>query len=711
MNNKEELLNIRDIVVQFRRKGKKNNAVKNVSLDIYKGEVFGLVGESGSGKTTIGRAIVGVQSILDGSIYLEDQLIAGNPTSIYKLNKQIFKSIKEIQVRINAILSLHSELISIIENKLLKDEEPKSSKKISNIIEYFKNKIDLFIHLTSSGLNYLNKIITNFERINRFTTNIGVYIQEVSKELEETIILKNTQTKQTVISIKERFVSGYFSFKEILQILVTWQKETKDKTITKSIPIIEIIKKLKSVSEIFGELNDGYKELIDAEKENLVLSAPLRKRNRALQKYYDLVFIRRKNFFDEATRQLETIKDSNDARELKKYLKDFWTKKNMNLKVCKKIFSYIEKQNASRDKLNSMVGQLKKTLFERQLKDYIVSNRKSDLVKLDNLKKQFKYILNVIKKNVIKDEQAINKYLEWKPDKMLIEGEKKEQVLKFIEYLELPSIDEKVKESFLFRKRTKKEKKMNRKNTQMIFQDPGSSLNDKMSVTEILSEGINNFRFLYNSLQAKQEFVDEYNKRENTSISVKDVKAKDVKKNLILNLMESIGLLPEHLTRYPHEFSGGQKQRIGIARALSLKPKLIVADEPISALDVSIRSQVLNLFKKFKEEYSLTYVFITHDLSVVKYFADRIAVIYQGKIVELASTEELFSNPLHPYTKSLLSAIPIPDPILSKQKTIKVYDAESEHYDYQVDIPYFEEVKKGHFVYANKREIKSMNDA
>ncbi|MDD3383750.1 MAG: ATP-binding cassette domain-containing protein [Bacilli bacterium] len=213
------------------------------------------------------------------------------------------------------------------------------------------------------------------------------------------------------------------------------------------------------------------------------------------------------------------------------------------------------------------------------------------------------------------------------------------------------------------------------RNIQMIFQDPASSLNERATVDYIVSEGLYNFH-LY--------------------------KSEEDRLNKVTKAMESVGLLPEHITRYPHEFSGGQRQRIGIARSIVMEPEFIVADEPISALDVSIRAQVLNLLKQFQVERGLTYLFIAHDLSVVRFISDRIAVIHKGRIVELAESEELFNFPLHPYTHSLMSAIPIPDPILEKKKKLFTYDG-SEH-DYSVDKPSWVEIKPGHFIFANEKE-------
>ena len=210
----------------------------------------------------------------------------------------------------------------------------------------------------------------------------------------------------------------------------------------------------------------------------------------------------------------------------------------------------------------------------------------------------------------------------------------------------------------------------------MIFQDPAASLNERATIEYIISEGLINFHLF-------KDEKDRYHKVE--------------------NIIKEVGLLPEHLTRYPHEFSGGQRQRVGLARSIVMEPEFIIADEPISALDVSIRAQVLNLLKKFQKERGLSYLFIAHDLSIVRFISDRIAVIHKGKIVEIAETEELFRYPLHPYTKSLMSAIPIPDPILEKNKKLFVYD--SSQHDYSVDKPRMEDLGNGHFIYGNEREL------
>lgn len=245
---------------------------------------------------------------------------------------------------------------------------------------------------------------------------------------------------------------------------------------------------------------------------------------------------------------------------------------------------------------------------------------------------------------------------------------------------EKAEIMEKYNEEIRF---AKKDRIMNK--MQMIFQDPIASLDPRMTVHDIIAEGL-----VVRGIRDKK-FIDQE----------------------VYRVLELVGLVPEHASRYPHEFSGGQRQRIGIARAIILNPQLIIADEPISALDVSIQAQVINLLNELRDKMGLTTLFIAHDLSVVKYFSDRIAVMYYGKIVEMASSDELFKNPLHPYTKSLLSAIPLPDPHYEKKRKRIIYNPLIDH-DYSIDKPQMREIKPGHLIYCNETEFelykKNLND-
>lgn len=219
-----------------------------------------------------------------------------------------------------------------------------------------------------------------------------------------------------------------------------------------------------------------------------------------------------------------------------------------------------------------------------------------------------------------------------------------------------------------------------RKTAQMIFQDPQASLNGRMKIRDIIAEGID----IHKLAKTKEE---------------REAKVKE--------LIDLVGLNEDHLSRYPHEFSGGQRQRIGIARALAVNPHFIVADEPISALDVSIQAQVVNLMQKLQYEQGLTYLFIAHDLSMVKYISDRIGVMHWGKLLEVGPADEIYHNPIHPYTKSLLSAIPEPDPERERKRQHLIYDSSIEN-DGESRQMY--EIRPGHFVYATEAEAKNYKE-
>ena len=237
---------------------------------------------------------------------------------------------------------------------------------------------------------------------------------------------------------------------------------------------------------------------------------------------------------------------------------------------------------------------------------------------------------------------------------------------------ERPALEKEYRERLRVAKRERITNKI-----QMIFQDPIASLNPRMTVRDTIAEGL-----IIKGIRDKK-YIDEQ----------------------VYKMLDLVGLVPEHAGRYPHEFSGGQRQRIGIARAIIMQPELIIADEPISALDVSIQAQVINLLNDLRRSLGLTVLFIAHDLSVVKYFSDRIAVMYFGKIVELADSDELFAHPMHPYTRSLLSAIPLPDPVYEKKRKRSTYNPLLAH-DYSAEGPSFREVKDGHFVLCNSVEFE-----
>ena len=256
---------------------------------------------------------------------------------------------------------------------------------------------------------------------------------------------------------------------------------------------------------------------------------------------------------------------------------------------------------------------------------------------------------------------------------------------KFLPLMEKASGEEKSRLEAQYKNELRKARKTKlTTQIQMIFQDPIASLDPRMTVREIIAEG------LVIQGEKNQEVIDQK----------------------VYEMLELVGLVREHAGRYPHEFSGGQRQRIGVARAIVMNPDLIIADEPVSALDVSIQAQVINLLNELREKFGLTILFIAHDLSVVKYFSDRIGVMYFGKMVELASSDELFAHPMHPYTRSLLSAIPLPDPEYEKKRKRIVYNPLAEH-DYSVDKPSLREVSPGHFVQCNEAEyqeyVKQLN--
>ena len=338
-------------------------------------------------------------------------------------------------------------------------------------------------------------------------------------------------------------------------------------------------------------------------------------------------------------------------------------------RICAGTLSYVNAIKAARAKAKEEIAPL---LADTKLNP---DNKAKNDEKIAAIKAELAQVVNENKLK-IKAAKADQKHIDKRYSDSLV-AELEEKYLPIIKEAEESGNTETlaavIKEYKDEKRKAKKTKLITQ--IQMIFQDPIASLDPRMTVKEIISEG------LIIQGERDKEKIDEK----------------------VYEMLELVGLVREHAGRYPHEFSGGQKQRIGIARSVIMNPEMIIADEPVSALDVSIQAQVINLLNELKEKLGLTILFIAHDLSVVKYFSDRIGVMYFGKMVELASSDELFKNPMHPYTKSLLSAIPLPDPIYEKQRTRVIYNPIAEH-DYSVDQPSLREIAPGHFVYCNDAE-------
>jgi len=349
------------------------------------------------------------------------------------------------------------------------------------------------------------------------------------------------------------------------------------------------------------------------------------------------------------------------------------------VQLKQKLDKVVAEQNALMKKESADKEACKKVIAEAQ-KEY------SDAIQKHNAeaaqkKNQLKTKLNETlaeQRKLMKAAEFDQKHCDKEYSKQLQKNltEKFEPLLAAASEEEKPALYAEYKEALRKAKKTKLVTQI-----QMIFQDPIASLDPRMTVKEIISEGL--------VIQGERD--------------------KKVIEEKVYEMLELVGLVREHASRYPHEFSGGQRQRIGVARAIIMNPDLIIADEPVSALDVSVQAQVINLLNELREKFGLTILFIAHDLSVVKYFSDRIGVMYFGKMVELATSEELFKNPLHPYTRSLLSAIPLPDPAYEKNRQRITYNPLAEH-DYSEDKPSFREITPGHFVQCNDAEFEKYKE-
>lgn len=524
---------------------------------------------------------------------------------------------------------------------------------------------DIYEKLYLKKQQYKNDLLKlNVEKYNRSLEN-EKYHQELEAVNHQIKVIKYNHKKEISKIIEERLSFSRKRFEANNEYKVEKNRAKFNyKVELENINSLTFNSSKKEYKEVYKYNTKALKNKIKGVKDSAALSNEIKKD--LILKFkseYAEKLERIKKEYDVKIQENELIVISKDEAKkrknevLTKYLSDLEKIENDYLAKKQKIESekpnfeeLLHKERESRKNKNEKVLELFRKRLDLRKKRFL-SNKNYILT--------FKWFLNLFSR-FIETEEIKKQRQEIEKEYFDFVKEKKEEIKK------LKSINK------------SKEAIQKAREMQMIFQDPIASLNPRMTVQEIIAEGL----------------------------VVNGHKNQEENKEKVIEALKLVGLAPEYISRYPHEFSGGQRQRIGIARALIMRPKVIIADEPVSALDVSIQAQVINLLSDLKEELDLTIVFVAHDLSVVKFFCDRIAVMYYGKIVEQASSEELFKNPLHPYTKSLLSAIPHPDPEFEKNRK-RIYYNPMIH-DYSKDLPELVEIKKGHFVYANKKEIEEM---
>lgn len=596
----EKVLQVKNLKKYFRVGSGKRKlmipAVDDVTLDVYKREVFGVVGESGSGKTTLGRTIIKLYQPTDGTVTLNNVTISSGIQGYLekiknikdKLKEDILRlnpsKIKEIELRKEA--SFKIELIVAEKAELIKQKELEI---IANSKQFDQFRADKY------QLNALMQI-----DIQKVVFDFNQKVMKIKRGLQNEALLKfNNEVKIANDKLNHK-LNGL-----------------KDSAALDSQTIANRMQELKSIHA---------------------------KQLESLKAFYD------PQIQDNASSMLTKVQVKNQINQLT-------LEKNKQLLVIKASYSKQMAALVQPDK-----GQHQKSIQgieEKYNKSFKILDTKIATVNKDLAKK----ITSLPKaQTAFKKTDKSNTHI---------------HQLKVVADLKIKELHGKISEAR--RINASKDTLKESQKMQMIFQDPISSLNPRMTVKEIISEGL--------VIQG------------NLSKKVIEKKVEEV-----LNL---VGLSPEYASRYPHEFSGGQRQRIGVARALIMDPNVIIADEPISSLDVSIRAQIINLLFTLREKLGLTILFIAHDLSVVRFFCDRIAVMYNGRVVEMADSEELFKNPMHPYSVSLLSAIPQPDPDYEKNRKRVNYNPGQHQYN-SSNLPTLREIAPKHLVLASEAEFEKM---
>lgn len=656
-SDKEVILSVENLVVKFNLRGKTLTAIRGVSLDLYKGESLAIVGESGSGKSVLNKTLIG---LLDANGYIESGKIMYGGMDLTKFKteadwlkirgKEIAMVFQDPMTSLNPLKTVGKQIQETIElHRGIKGKEAKelALEILKDVgITYPEKRYKQYPHEFSGGMR---------QRV----------VIAISIACNPKILICDEPTTALDVTIQA----------QILQLLKRLQKKY-------SLTIVYITHDLGVVANVADRIAVMYAgDIIEVGMCEEVFYDPKHPYTWALLSSLPQLGTKGEKLYaikGTPPNLFKEIKGDAFAPRNPQALEIDFVKTPPYFEVSPthKAKTWLLDPRAPHVDPPSIIEKMRNKNEDIRIDSEVPKEKKEErekLLEVKNLRVEFGKGKH---KFVAIDDVSFDIY---KGETFGLVGESgsgKTTIGRAI-----IRINETAGGEILYKGRKingpipkELDREIMRK-IQMIFQDPMASLNERTKVDYIVSEGLYNLK--------------NYGTEEN-------------RKRLVEQALLDVGLLPEFASRFPHEFSGGQRQRIGIARVMIMEPDLIIADEPISALDVSIRAQVLNLMSTLQKSKGLTYLFIAHDLSVVRYITNRLAVIYKGKIVELAETEKLFANPLHPYTRSLLSAIPQPDPEYEKEKKLLIYDPSCHHYD--VDKPSWVEIEPDHFVLANKEE-------